>query len=86
MFYLSNDYQLHQFDSKAEEGVFIGYSTTIKAYKVYNKRTLDAEESGHVPFDESNSFYPKHEHENEEANIVTLESNPSPNNEAPLKR
>ena len=42
-----------KFDSKADEGIFIGYSTHSKAYRVYNKRTLTVEESVHVVFDES---------------------------------
>ena len=45
--------QIGKFDSKADEGIFIGYSTHSKAYRVYNKRTLTVEESVHVVFDES---------------------------------
>ena len=41
-----------KFDSKADEGIFLGYSLTGKAYRVYNKRTLNIEESIHVAFDE----------------------------------
>nr|KYP50880.1 hypothetical protein KK1_027345 [Cajanus cajan] len=44
------------FDAKVDEGVFIGYSTTSKAYSVFNKRTLVVEESIHLTFDESNTF------------------------------
>ena len=43
---------LGKFDSKADEGIFLGYSLTSKAYRVYNKRTLTIEESIHVAFDE----------------------------------
>ena len=35
-------------------GIFLGYSNSNKAYRVYNKRTLVVEESMHVTFDESN--------------------------------
>ena len=41
-----------KFDSNADEGTFLGYSLTSKAYKIYNKRTLTIEESIHVAFDE----------------------------------
>ena len=41
-----------KFDSKVDEGIFLGYSLTRKAYRVYNKRTLTIEESMHVAFDE----------------------------------
>ena len=34
-------------------GIFLGYSSTSKAYRVFNKRTLVIEESMHVVFDES---------------------------------
>jgi len=43
---------LVKFDPKADEGIFLGYSSTSKAYQVYNKRTLTIEESIHVAFDE----------------------------------
>ena len=50
---------LGKFDSKSDEGIFLGYSTTSKAYRVYNKRTLSVEESIHIIFDESNSLSSK---------------------------
>lgn len=58
MFYLNNKYQQKKFDTKAEEGLFFGYSTTSKAYRVYNIRTLVAKVSVHVVFYESNHCYP----------------------------
>ncbi|GKV13717.1 hypothetical protein SLEP1_g24703 [Rubroshorea leprosula] len=45
---------LGKFDSKSDEGIFVGYSTSNKAYRVYNKRTKVIEESIHVVFDETN--------------------------------
>jgi hypothetical protein len=30
---------LGKFDSKSDEGIFLGYSTNSRAYKVFNKRT-----------------------------------------------
>ena len=43
---------LGKFDAKSDEGIFLGYSTQSKAYKVLNKRTNRVEESMHVIFDE----------------------------------
>ena len=51
---------LGKFDSKADETIFLGYSTTSKAYRAFNKRTLVVEESVHVVFDETNSVISKH--------------------------
>ncbi|CAJ2637485.1 unnamed protein product [Trifolium pratense] len=55
-FVLNNDKDnLGKFDEKSDEGIFLGYSLTSKAYRIYNKRTLTIEESMHVSFDESNT-------------------------------
>jgi len=43
---------LGKFDEKADLGIFIGYSLTSNAYKIYNKRLMTVEESVHVVFDE----------------------------------
>ncbi|KAM6597070.1 hypothetical protein CsatA_007594 [Cannabis sativa] len=45
---------LGKFDAKSDVGIFIGYSTHSKAYRIYNKRTNVVEESIHVAFDETN--------------------------------
>ncbi|XP_070020896.1 uncharacterized protein [Nicotiana sylvestris] len=45
--------QLGKFDAKNDEGIFLGYSSKSKAYKIYNKRTQCVEESVYVIFDES---------------------------------
>jgi hypothetical protein len=47
--------KLNTFDEKADEGIFLGYSKTSAAFRVYNRRTLLVEESAHVVFDEHNS-------------------------------
>ena len=49
--------RLGKFDAKSDEGIFLGYSTSSKAYRVFNKRTLVVEESIHVIFDESNGLF-----------------------------
>jgi len=41
-----------KFDEKADHGIFIGYSLTSHAYRIYNKRLMTVEESVHVVFDE----------------------------------
>ena len=43
---------LGKFDPRSDEGIFVGYSSNSKAYRVYNKRTKKFEESIHVVFDE----------------------------------
>lgn len=44
---------LGKFHSKSDEGIFLGYSSTSKSYRVYNHRTASVEKSMHVSFDES---------------------------------
>ena len=58
-FILNTKDNLGKFDYKADEGIFLGYSTSRKAYRVFNKRTLVVEESMHVVFYESNLLDPR---------------------------
>ena len=38
--YILNDREnLGKFDAKSDKGIFLGYSTSSRAYRVYNKRT-----------------------------------------------
>ena len=46
---------LRKFDPKSHEGIFLGYSTSSKAYRLFNKRTLVVEENIHIVFNESRS-------------------------------
>ena len=40
MCYILNDHEhLGKFDSKSDQGVFLGYSNNSRAYRVYNMRT-----------------------------------------------
>ena len=48
--------KLGKSDAKVDIGIFLGYSSSSKAYRVFNKRTLVLEESIHITFDESNSL------------------------------
>ena len=41
-------------NGKESLGLFLGYSSTNKAYRVFNKNSLKIEESTHVMFDEFN--------------------------------
>ena len=43
---------LRKFDTRSDEGVFSVYSSSSKAYRIFNKRTQCIEESIHVVFDE----------------------------------
>ena len=42
-----------KFDSRSDEGIFLGYLSTSKAYRVYNKRTMKVMETVKVVIDES---------------------------------
>ena len=44
---------LKTFDERADEGIFLGYSSTSKAFRILNKKSMVVEESIHVVFDES---------------------------------
>ena len=50
----NNKDNLGKLDAKADEGIFLGYSTSSKANRIFNKHTLVVEESVHVVFVESN--------------------------------
>nr|GFD43815.1 hypothetical protein [Tanacetum cinerariifolium] len=43
---------LDKMKEKGDECIFVGYSTQLRAYRVYNKRTRVIMESIHVNFDE----------------------------------
>jgi len=51
--FLLNSRERHsKFDDQADEGIFLGYSLTSKAYRVLNKRSRKIEETYYVTFDE----------------------------------
>ncbi|KAJ9545020.1 hypothetical protein OSB04_024727 [Centaurea solstitialis] len=64
---LNNKDILGKFDSKSDDGIFLGYSSISKTYRVFNKRRQAIEETIHVKFDESGPTFP-HPHENSEIN------------------
>nr|GEV16217.1 hypothetical protein [Tanacetum cinerariifolium] len=45
-----------KFDAKGDEGYFVGYSLSSKAFRVFNKRTKKIEENLHVDFLENKSI------------------------------
>jgi len=52
-FILNTKNNLDKFDSKFDVGIFCGYSSSSKAYKVYNNITFYFEKSMHVVFKET---------------------------------
>ena len=50
--YILKDFRNGELDAKSEEGIFLGYSTRIKAYKCLNTNTKKLMESAIVKFDE----------------------------------
>ena len=49
-----DDQKLGKFDSQTDEGILVGYSCKIKAYKCYNFRLDKVIESINVKYDETN--------------------------------
>ena len=52
-FILKDRENMGKFDSRNDEGIFLGYFFTSKAYRVYNKRTMKVMETMNVVIDES---------------------------------
>ena len=52
-FILKDRKNVGKFDSRSNEGIFLGYSSTSKAYRVYNKRTMKVMETMNVVINES---------------------------------
>ncbi|KAJ9544166.1 hypothetical protein OSB04_023873 [Centaurea solstitialis] len=64
---LNNKDNLGKFDSKSDDGIFLGYSSISKTYHVFNKRRQTIEGTIHVKFDESGPTFP-HPRDNSEIN------------------
>ena len=56
MFFFNTKDNLGNFDAKAFEAIFVDYSSTSKAYRMFNKSSHTIEESMHVKFEESNAI------------------------------
>ena len=50
---LNDRENLGKFDAKSDDGIFLGYSTTSRAYRVFNKRTKIVMESINVKIDDA---------------------------------
>ena len=50
--YILKESRNDKFDAKSDEGIFLGYSTRIKAYKCLNVNTKKIVESENINFDE----------------------------------
>ena len=54
-FILKDRENVGKFDSLSDEGIFLGYSSTSKTYRVYNKRTMKVMETVNIVIDESSN-------------------------------
>nr|GFC93004.1 retrovirus-related Pol polyprotein from transposon TNT 1-94 [Tanacetum cinerariifolium] len=50
---LNTLHHLGKFDGKADEGFFVGYSLSSKAFRVFNSRKKTVEENLHIRFSEN---------------------------------
>ena len=55
-FILNTKGNLGKFDPKSFEAIFVTYSNTSKAYRVFNRSIFTIEEFIHVKFEKSNAF------------------------------
>ena len=76
MFYLEWKNALGKFDVKSDEGIFLGYSSVSKAFRIFNKRTLIIEESIHVVFNEISEI--KKNDLDDDFDSLNLNETPSP--------
>ena len=61
---------LGKFDVKSDKAIFLGYSTSSKAFRVFNKRSLVVEELIHVVFDETNDLPSQKREGTDDASII----------------
>ena len=69
-FILNTKDNLGKFDAKSNVGTFLGYSTSSKAFRVFNK-TMVVEESIHVIFYESNNYFQEKESFDDDLGLET---------------
>ena len=73
-FILKDRENVGKFDSRSDKGIFLGYSSTSKVYRVYNKRTMKVMETVNVVIDESSDSGSKKVSEEFSKEILPLES------------
>ena len=86
-FILINDKEkLDQLNAKSDEGIFLDYSSSTKAYKVFNRRTLVIEESIYIVFNKTHIFKSREVKVDDDIGIfekemkeMSLEDSPSQN-------
>ena len=54
--YILKESKNEKFDTKSDEGIFLGYSTISKSYKCLNANTKKVVESANINFDEHAKF------------------------------
>ena len=69
MLILNTKDNLGKFDAKSNVGIFLGYSSSSKTYRVFNKKTMVVKESVHVVFDESNESLERRESVNDDVGL-----------------
>nr|GEU53193.1 retrovirus-related Pol polyprotein from transposon TNT 1-94 [Tanacetum cinerariifolium] len=67
---------LEKFDEKADDGFFLGYSSMAKAFKVFNIRRQEMEETFHVTFSEDNETISQTSTEGDAINFNEVNSFP----------
>ncbi|GJS35681.1 retrovirus-related pol polyprotein from transposon TNT 1-94 [Tanacetum coccineum] len=67
---------LGKFDEKADDGFFLGYSSVAKAFKVFNIRRQEMEETVHVTFSEDDEAISHTSTEGDEINFNESQSFP----------
>ena len=70
-FILNTKDNLGKFDAKSDVGIFLGYLTSSKAFRVFNKRTMVVEKSIYVIFYESNNSVQERESFDDDLGLET---------------
>ncbi|GKF07066.1 hypothetical protein Tco_0041290, partial [Tanacetum coccineum] len=66
-----------KFDEKADDGFFLGYSPVAKAFKVFNVRRQEMEETYHVTFNEADKVITQTSTKGDEINFNENRSFPN---------
>ena len=74
-FILNTKDNLWKFVAKSDVGIFLGYSSSSKAFRVFNKRTMVVDESIHVIFYESNNSLQERESFDDDLGLETSMGN-----------